>query len=136
MSDKVYAYLAEAQLSDGSSVLLDLEEHGWADPELLARTVRWTLFPKDDHQTVKGTKYPFVVVNIPSDGKPVFRSKRYGTLSDAGGIGVDFRCYAVGYKQGGKTFLVWVTPTGDIEVADDDPWLANLYMNSQIGVPA
>lgn len=73
-----YVYNAEAQLTDGQAVLLDLERHGWADKDMLAKTVRWTLLPKDGAKTMRGTDYPFVVVNIPRGAKAVFRSRFVG----------------------------------------------------------
>jgi len=109
-----FAYFAEAELDDGSRVALDLEEHGWADKELLARTVRWSLIPR--------TGLPLVVVNIPPGGKPVFKSRVYGTLN---GPEVPFRCYATGFHLHGRTFWTWVLPNGSIEVGDD-PSLADL----------
>ena len=124
-----FFYNAEAQLNDGSSVLLDLEQQGWANKELLAKTVRWTLLPKPDAKTLNGTAFPIVVVNIPENGKPVAKSRVYAAFATATGEKlVQFRCHAIGYKLGRKTHWVWVLPTGDIEMGDD-PWLADLLLS-------
>lgn len=115
-----YSYTAVAQLNDGSEHPVDLEERGWADKELLAQTVRWTLIPKDDQTTLTGGKLPLVTVAIPSGGKPVFRSRIYGVVGAGGEGSPRFRAYGIGYKVAGTTHLTWVLPTGDIECSTDD----------------
>lgn len=130
MSD--YIYLAVAQLNDDSETVLDLEERGWADKEVLSRTKRWTLIPKDDApKTIGGEPraYPIVSVAIPEGGKPVFKTRVYGTAQVNGdGEGTPmFRCYALGYKLGRRTHWVWILPTGDVEVGDDS-FFANLLL--------
>lgn len=125
---KTFDYWGSALLNDGTSVLLDFEEHGWADKEVLAKVVQWTLLPKDEAKTMKDQPFPFVVVNIPEGGKPVFKSRVYGTIGmESGNGGPLFRCYAVGYKLGRKTTLIWALPTGDIEVGDS-PTLADALL--------
>lgn len=120
-----YLYLAAAQLNDGSETVIDLEERGWADKEVLNRTVRWTLIPKDGALTMTGRPYPLVSVHIPEGGRPVFKSRVYGVASvNAENDGLPrFRCYGIGYKVGGKTHWTWVLPTGDIEVTTGDDLL-------------
>lgn len=116
---KNYVYLAEAQLNDGSSVVLDLEEHGWADRDLLSRTVRFSLVPKDDAPvTASGRPYPVVSVAIPEGGKATFSTRVYRKMgaNDMATL-IDFRCYRVGYHLDGVTHWTWVMPTGDIEVS-------------------
>ena len=122
MSDKLYVYNAEAHLDDGSAVLLDLEERGWADKELLNRTVRWVLVPKDGAVTTNGNPLPFVVVNIPEGAKPVFKSRVYANAK----YGPMFRIYGIGYFLKKQTYIHWVLPTGDIEIGEDS-WLADIY---------
>lgn len=120
-----YAYVAVAELDDGSEVVLDLEQRGWADKALLRRTVRWTLLPKD---TEHERRLPIVSVAIPPKGRPVFRTRVYGWIGTGIAPG-SFRCYAVGYKLGRMTHLVWVMPTGDIEMADGESLkLAELHL--------
>jgi hypothetical protein len=123
-----FPYHAEAQLTDGSAVLINLEQQGWANKDLLAATTRWTLLPKGDQKTSKGTDFPIVVVNIPEGGKAVFKSRVFGSFHPATETDYRaFRCFAIGYKLGRKTYWTWVLPTGDIEVGDD-PWLAELLL--------
>lgn len=116
-----FHYLAAAQLSDGSETTIDLEERGWADKELLARTVRWTLIPKEGATTMHGRPYPIVTVAIPDGGRPVFKSRVYGVIAAVSSDStVLFRAYAIGYKHRGETHLSWVLPTGDIELTTQD----------------
>lgn len=130
-----YVYNAEAQLNDGSAILLDLEAKGWADKEMLANTRRFTLLPKEGVETMRGMPYPIVSVTIPKGGKAVFKSRMYGAIGANEQESVPmFRCYAIGYKLGRRTFWTWVLPTGDIESADD-PWLADLLL-SHLGAEA
>jgi hypothetical protein len=123
-----YVYNAEAQLNDGTAVLLDLEARGWADKELLAKTTRFTLLPKPDAPlTVTGRPYPIVVVNIPEGAKPVFRTRVYRKMGvNDGNLLIDFRVYSIGWKRGKLTYWTHVLPSGDIEGSStDDIFLAD-----------
>ena len=134
---KEFVYLAEAQLKDGPSVLLDLEEHGWADPALLARTVRWSLVPKEGAVTEKGLPFPIIVVDIPEKGKAVFKSRGYGAtvVNSDQELFKPFRCYGIGYKLGRTTHLLWVLPSGDIEMnTGDGIFLAELLLRIKKGL--
>lgn len=126
---EAFVYNAEAQLNDGSAILLDLEARGWADKDLLAATRRFTLLPKEGMTTLRGQPYPIVTVAIPEGGKAVFKSRVYGVVGvNEGAEGVPyFRAYAIGYKLGKHTHWTWVLPTGDIENGED-PWLADLLL--------
>jgi len=122
MSDE-FVYTAEAVTDDGESHVLDLEEHGWADKELLARTVRWSIVPK-----VAG--WPIVVVHIPTGGKPIFKSRVFRRMSMyLDGTPTGFRCYAIGYFLRGKSYWTWALPNGAIEVGED-LYLADLLLRS------
>lgn len=129
MSEKVFPYYAEAVLSDGKSYALDLEERGWANKELLSKTVRWTLADK-------ATNMPVVSVQIPEGGKPVFKSRVYGAVSMGQEISEEntsFRCYGIGYKYGRRTHWFWVLPGGTIEVGEN-PVLADRLWQARFGV--
>jgi hypothetical protein len=120
---KVYAYYANATLDDGSEVVVDLEEHGWADKEMLAHTVRWALVPNGTQQTLSGQPYPLVQVAIPQGAKPVFRSRVYRAAiinSDKVMAYPEFRAYCIGWKKGRTLTWTWVLPNGAIEVSTDD----------------
>jgi len=137
MTEKLYAYNAEAQLNDGTFELLDLEEHGWADPDRLAKTVKWSLIPKASAEPpMGGGTWPVVIVTIPEGGKPVFKSRAYGTIAVSGNDGRDngvlFRCYAVGWKLGSEERLLWVLPTGDVDFSDE-PALADAILRNMTG---
>jgi len=122
-----FVYNGELQVHDGSSYLIDFEKQGWADKELLAQTRRFTLLPKEGAVTMKGLPYPIVVVNIPENAKPIYRSRVYRrNEADAeGNLLIDFRAYCIGYKRGKTNYWTWVLPTGDIETGiEDDSWLA------------
>ena len=122
MSDE-FVYTAEAVTDDGESHVLDLEEHGWVDKELLARTVRWSIVPK-----VAG--WPIVVVHIPTGGKPIFKSRVFRRMSMyLDGTPTGFRCYAIGYFLRGKSYWTWALPNGAIEVGPD-PVLADVLLRS------
>jgi hypothetical protein len=127
-----YPYYAEVGFADGSAALLDLEEHGWANKEMLALATRWSLFPKEGGLvTMNGTPWPIVVTAIPEGARPVFKARTFGSF----GVGEDgeqnstakFRCYAIGWKKGKENRLVWVLPTGDIEFGED-PTMADLIL--------
>lgn len=125
MSD-TFAYTAELQLNDGSLVQIDLEEHGWAEPERLANTRALTLIPKDTT-----SKWPFVRVHIPEGSKPVFKSRMNMKLISAQGMGIPtFRAYAVGYHKGNDTFWTWVFPNGSIEQNTDDPTFNDILVKA------
>lgn len=113
MTDKVYPYHAAAQLDDGTELLLDLEEHGWAAKEIMDHTVRFTLIPKPGV-----TGMPVVTVAIPKGAKPIFMSRAFGKLGMAE-ASVKFRCYALGYKLGRTKYLAWVLPSGAVEIGPD-----------------
>ena len=129
MSDKVYVYFANATLDDGTEVApIDLEERGWADKAMLARTRRWSLVPKDGARTLKNEAYPIVSIAIPGGAKPVFRSRVYHAMiasrsSDQIARKVipvllvpEFRAYSIGWKKGRTSVWTWVLPDGSIEV--------------------
>lgn len=136
MTEKVFPYHAEAQLNDGTAELLDLEERGWADPERLAKVVKWSFIPKADATPPwGGGKWPVVIVAIPSGAKPVFKARAFGSFGTGNSEGgVKFRCYAIGYKLGSEEYLTWVLPTGDIEVGE--PAMADQILSAiNKGVP-
>lgn len=120
-----YVYVAAAQLHDNSETVIDLEERGWADKEVLSRTIRWTLVPKDGALTMSGRPYPLVSIHIPEGARPVFKSRVYGVVgvNDQDEGKPMFRCYGIGYKLGKVTHWTWVLPTGDIEVVTGDDGL-------------
>lgn len=119
---KSYEYYAELQLTDGSLVTLDLEEHGWADPERLARTRVFTLVPKEP-----GGKWPFVRIHIPDGAKPIFKTRRNMSLS----FGIElFRAYAVGWFKDGESHWTWIFPNGAMEKESDDPSFNDLLVKA------
>lgn len=143
-----FPYFANATLDDGEEVVVDLEQRGWADPVMLARTVRWALVPKGNHITLTGRPYPLVSVSIPAGAKPIFRSRVYvGNITARSSDQIErkvfpylqvpsFRCFCIGWKKG-KTFVwTWVLPTGDIETStEDDSHLADIlraHLNTQV----
>jgi len=129
-----YVYFANATLDDGSEVVLDLEERGWADKAMLARTRRWSLVPKGEpsHISLSGRPYPLVSIDIPVGAKPVFRSRVYvGNIIGRRADQIErkvipvmrvpaFRAYCIGWKKGRTIVWTWVLPTGDIEVGTGD----------------
>jgi len=122
--DRQYVYTGEVRLDDDTMVMLDLEERGWADKEMLARTVRFSLVPKPGHPD-----YPVVSVRIPKNAKPVFKTRVYTSEGTVYGSPMyfSFRVYAVGYKLGRSHHLIWVIPGGKgIELCPDDPELADV----------
>lgn len=122
-----YAYKAEVFLDDGTTQLLDLEEKGWADKELLKRVARWSLIPKPG-----APQLPIVVVNIPKGSKPIFNSRVYGKIAVGANQGTPLiRVYRIGYRTGRVNHWTWVLPNGSIETGtDDDCWLAELTVRS------
>jgi len=145
-----FPYFANATLDDGEEVVVDLEQHGWADKEILARTVRWSLVPKTDpsHVTLAGGSWPLVQVAIPQGGKPIFRSRVFvGSIISRSSDQIErkviphlmvpkFRVFCIGWKKGQEITWVWVLPNGAIEVGtDDDSHLAvvlRTHLNTQI----
>jgi hypothetical protein len=129
---KDYAYVANATLDDGSEAVVDLEEHGWADKEMLSRTVRWALVPNGTQVMLTGQPYPLVQVTIPAGAKPIFRSRVFRSIitqrsSDQIERKVipvlrfpEFRAYCIGWKKGRQHVWTWVLPNGAIEVTTDD----------------
>jgi hypothetical protein len=121
-----YVYRAVVMTDDGSETVIDLETPGWAKKDFLARTVRWTLVPRDGAKTIQGAAYPIVTVSIPMRAKPVFKTRVYGRIG-----GPQFRCYAIGYKLGRTVHLTWILPTGDIETTThDDVLFADLLLRT------
>lgn len=144
-----FPYFAAAVLDDGTEVeRIDLEQRGWADPEMLARTVRWSLVPKGNHITLTGRPYPLVSIDIPEGAKPIYRSRvMVGNIIGRSSDQIErkvipvltvpaFRCFCIGWKKGKTTVWTWVLPTGDIEVGTgDDSHLATTlrtYLNTQV----
>jgi hypothetical protein len=127
--EKAYPYLGEFLLDDDTSVVVDLEEHGWAEPSRLARVRRISLVPKPDAPpTMGGGPWPVVIVHVPPRARPVFKSRAFGRIAMGSGEGgIVFRCYALGYATQKRQTLTWVLPTGDIEVGDD-PELADMIL--------
>ncbi len=114
-----FAYWAELTQVDGSLVKLDLEEHGWAEPERLAQARAFTIVPKDIN-----SRWPFVRVHIPDGAKPIFKSRPIRNLKP---FGVElFRAYAVGWFKDGISHWTWAFPNGSIEQETDEPTIAAL----------
>ena len=107
---ETFAYTAELQLHDGSTVAIDLEERGWAEPERLSQTRAFTLVPKS-------TAWPRVMINIPEGAKPIFKSRNSVGMT----AGFEFRSYAVGWFKDGDSHWTWVMPGGVIETETDEP---------------
>ena len=143
-----FPYFANATLDDGTEVVVDLEQRGWADPVMLARTVRWALVPKPEHYTMKGMMYPLVSIAIPEGAKPVFRSRVFvGNIIGRSQDQIErkvipslkvpvFRVFCIGWKKGKSIVWTWVLPTGDIEVGTgDDSHIAitlRAHLNTQV----
>lgn len=145
-----FPYLANATLDDGEEVVVDLEQRGWADKEILARTVRWSLVPKTEpsYITLKGYVYPLVQISIPEGAKPIFRSRMFvGNIMSRSSDQIErkviphlqvpaFRAFCIGWKKGKTIIWAWVLPTGDIEVGTgDDSHLGEVlraHLNTQI----
>lgn len=105
-----FEYTGQVQLNDGSTVDLDLEERGWAEPNRLAETRVFSLIPKT-------TSWPTIHINIPEGAKPIFKSRRSVGMT----AGFEFRSYAVGWFKDGESHWTWITPNGVIETETDDP---------------
>jgi hypothetical protein len=118
-----FDYNLAAQLNDGTEVLLNPEEKGWAEPERLAKVVVWSLIPRDHNGM------PVVTVQIPEGGKPVYKSRVYGKLVGE----VKFRAYAIGWFKDGQTHWTWVMPGGNIEVGED-PLYADILLRRMAGI--
>jgi hypothetical protein len=122
MSD-AFAYWAELTQADGSLVQLDLEEHGWAEPERLAQARAFTIVPKDTN-----SRWPFIRVHVPEGAKPIFKSRPIMNLKP---FGVElFRAYAVGWFKDGESHWTWAFPNGSIETETDNPTIADLLAKS------
>jgi len=148
MSANEFPYFANATLDDGEEVVVDLEQRGWADKEILARTVRWSLVPKGTHVNLSGRPWPMVQIAIPEGAKPIFRSRVYvGSIisrsSDQRERKVipvltvpQFRVFCIGWKKGKTTVWTWILPDGSIEVGTgDDSHLGDLlrsHLNTQV----
>lgn len=122
-----FDYNLAAQLNDGSEVLLDPEEKGWAEPERLAKVTVWSLVPKE------ANGMPIITVQIPEGAKPIFKSRVYG--KGLPGIENDlpiFRAYAIGWHDA-ESHWTWVMPNGNIEVGED-PLYADLILKRMAGL--
>ncbi len=126
MADKEYVYWGTVLLDDGTEEVLDLEEHGWAEPTRLARVKRFALIPNGREKTLTGSDYPPVVVNIPDKAKPVFKTRvKVSTPVGKPARGEEvliparIRCYGIGYKLGKLEHMLWVIPTGAVEVGPE-----------------
>lgn len=121
-----FAYWAELQLNDGSLVSIDLEQHGWAEPNRLASTRVFTLVPKDT-----ASRWPFVRIHIPEGAKPIFKSRMNARLMGAAASEMGepiFRAYAVGWFRDGDSHWTWVFPNGAIETETDEPTFNDLLV--------
>ena len=107
-----FDYDLAAQLNDGTEVKLNPEEHGWAEPERLAKVKVWSILPR-----TLTDGWPPVIVQIPKGSKPIFKSRVYGKgLPGAGGP--SFRAYAIGWHDS-TSHWIWVFPEGCIEFGDE-----------------
>lgn len=121
-----FEYTAEFQLNDGSIQQVDLEEHGWAEPERLAQTRVLTLVPKNS-----ASRWPFVRIHIPEGSKPVFKSRMNMRFLGAGPMNEPvFRIYAAGWHKGHTTHWTWVFPNGAIETETDDPTFNDILVKA------
>lgn len=126
MNASIFEYDITAQLNDGSEVKLDPEVHGWADPDRLEKVRVWSIIPRE------GSTLPVVVVQIPDDAKPIFKSRVYGK----GYPGIEnspmpsFRAYAIGWHDT-ESHWTWVMPNGLIEVGED-PLYADMILQSML----
>lgn len=118
-----FEYFAELQLTDGSTVQVDLEERGWADPDRLADTRVFTLVPRD-----MNSMWPFLRIHIPEGAKPIFKSRNNINLIGHGQP--LFRAYAAGWFKDGESHWTWVFPNGAMEKETDDPTVNNLLVQA------
>jgi len=116
-----FDYDLGARLNDDTEVKLDPEQHGWAEPERLAKVVVWALIPRNSN-------WPAVWVHIPEGAKPVFMSRVFGKGLPIEG-GPSFRTYCIGWFKDGETHKTWVLPGGIVEVGDE-PTVANMLLNN------
>lgn len=107
---ETFEYTGQAQLNDGSVIELDLEERGWADPDMLAETRVFSLISKTP-------SWPTIHINIPEGAKPIFKSRKSVGMT----AGFEFRSYAVGWFLDGESHWTWVMPNGVIETETDEP---------------
>lgn len=129
---KEYVYVANATLDNGSDVVVDLEERGWADKSMLARTRYWSLVPKPGELTLDQKPWPMISIAIPLGAKPVFRSRVYrGIITRRSDDQIErkvmprlvigeFRSYCIGWKKGRTTVWTWVHPNGAVETTTED----------------
>ncbi len=121
MSAEVFEYDAAAILDDGTEIKLDLETHGWAEPERLSKVKVWSIIPRPN------STLPVVTVQIPENAKPIFKSRVYGKgLPGLGGP--SFRAYAIGWHDK-ESHWIWVMPSGNIEFGDD-PIYAQIVLDA------
>lgn len=120
-----FDYDLAAQLNDGTEVKLNPEEHGWAEPERLAKVKVWSLIPRDQNGM------PVVTVQIPEGSKPIFKSRVYGKGLPGIEGAPSFRCYAIGWHDT-ESHWTWVMPGGNIEVGED-PLYADLILRRLSG---
>lgn len=126
---KEYAYVANVTLDDGTEVVVDLEERGWADKDVLSRARHWALVPKPGELTLEQKPWPLVSVVIPAGAKPVFRSRVfrgsiYARSLDQAERRViprlvisEFRSYGIGWKKGRTQVWTWAHPNGAVEMS-------------------
>jgi hypothetical protein len=130
-----FPYFANATLDDGEEVVVDLEQRGWADKEILARTVRWTLVPKGTHITLRGQQWPLVQIvyvgMIRARSSDQIERKVIPVLTVP-----RFRSFCIGWKKGRQTVWTWVHPDGSIETGTgDDSYLGDAlraHLNTQV----
>jgi hypothetical protein len=108
-----------AQLNDGTEVKLNPDEHGWAEPERLAKVKVWSLIPRSGG-------LPVVTVQIPEGSKPIFKSRVYGKGLPTADNPLSYRAHAIGYHDT-ESHWIWVMPGGNIEYGEE-PVFADLYL--------
>lgn len=123
MNASIFDYDLTAQLNDGSEVKLNPEQHGWAEPERLAKVKVWSVIPRE-HSTL-----PPVIVQIPEGAKPIFKSRVYGKGLPGTG-GPTFRAYAIGWHDT-ESHWIWVFPN-HIEYGEE-PLYAQLVLDGLVG---
>jgi hypothetical protein len=114
-----FEYSAELQLNDGSVVPVNLEEHGWAEPDRLANTRVFSLIPRSI-----GAGWPMVRIHIPEGAKPIFKSRNNVGAT----AGFEMRVYAAGWFKDGQNHWTWIFPGGAIEKETDDPDISKMLV--------
>lgn len=139
-----FPYYANATLDDGTEEVVDLEEYGWADKEMLARTARWSLVPKGNHIMLDGRPWPMLTVGIPVGAKPVFKSRMFvGNIIGRSPDQIErkviphlrvpaFRAYAIGWKKGRTIVLTWMLPNGVAETTSSDECWAGTALREHL----